>query len=65
MVNQIRDNVVEYNFNDPDGDDGLELESTANSGDSGGGALFEAADGKLWHIGTKSYGYPAEYCENT
>ena len=65
MVNQIRDNVVEYNFNDPDGDDGLELESTANSGDSGGGALLEAADGKLWHIGTKSYGYPAEYCENT
>ena len=57
--------MVEYNFNDPEGDDGLDLESTANSGDSGGGALFEAADGKLWHIGTKSHGYPAEYCENT
>ena len=63
MVNQIVDNVVEYNFNDPD-EGGLPLESTANSGDSGGGALF-SKDGKLWHIGTKSYGYPAEYCENT
>ena len=63
MVNQIVDNVVEYNFNDP-ADSGLDLESTANSGDSGGGALY-SEDDKLWHIGTKSYGYPAEYCENT
>ena len=64
MVNQINDNVVEYNFNDPDAG-GLDLESTANSGDSGGGALWKDEDGKYWHIGTKSYGYPAEYCENT
>ena len=64
VVNQINDNVVEYNFNDPDAG-GLDLESTANSGDSGGGALWKDEDGKYWHIGTKSYGYPAEYCENT
>ena len=61
-MNQFNDNVLEYTFNDPNGDGGLDLESTANSGDSGGGALFRDSSNKLWHIGTKSYGYPATYC---
>ena len=59
VVNQIRLNVLEYDFTDPN-DGGLELESVANSGDSGGGALIDI-DGERWHIGTKSYGYDAYY----
>ena len=35
MVNQIRDNVVEYSFNDPDGDDGLELVGVDETGGDG------------------------------
>ena len=45
---------------DSESNGGLWNESVANHGDSGGGALMEK-DGDLWHIGTKSYGYRADY----
>ena len=54
MVNEITsDGRVNYSFDSID-NGGLELEAMGIPGDSGGGALVER-DGKLWHIGVKSY----------
>ena len=56
VVNQITDDGrLEYSFDSID-NGGEELEVLGIPGDSGGGALFER-DGKLWHIGVKSYYY--------
>lgn len=62
-VDRIRDNMIEYDLDDPDvaGSGAVYLESMGHYGDSGSGALYEESPGRYRIIGVKSNGSSTAY----